>query len=294
MKLLRKSAGAAALLLMLNTVPVLADTGLPATPVTADHYLPVEITVEGKPLSFDQPAVRQGERLYVPLRFIAEAAGGYVEWEAATQRVLVAMPDRFLIFTIGQDEADMKKHGMAYIRPNLVKMAAPVQIIGGRTMIPADALTTIFDLYERPDKDLTLDLIANPATAQETPPTGKLIPGDAQVTAIPVADADVPSDLQEWAASVAMDESPSYKAVVGADDNIIVGLSGGLQPTGGYTFELLGGGARLVDETWYLDVKLVPPTGMATTALTNPIAFFKLQGVIENVEVKFWEEGVTP
>lgn len=288
MNLLQKSASAAALLFLLNASPVLA------TPVSGNHFLPVAITVDGKMVSFDQPAVRQGETLYVPLRFIAEAAGGHVEWDAATQTVTVAMPDRSAMFVIGQDQAEMNQHGVVYIQRNMVKMAGPVQLMGGRTLISADALTSVLGLDERPDKDMKLDLIAAPAIAPATPPTGKLIPGEAQAAAVAVAYADVPSDLQDWATAVANDEAASYKVVVGADDNVIVGLSGGLQPTGGYTFELLGGGARLVEETWYLDVKLVPPTEMATHALTNPVAFYRLSGVIGNVVVNFWDQGVTP
>ncbi len=293
MNLLQKSAGTAALLLLLNAAPVLADTAL-GVPVTANHFLPVAITVSGKTVAFDQPAFRQGETLYVPLRFIAEAAGGEVTWEAATQTAIVAMPDRTAMFVVGQAEAEMNQRGVFYIRRNMIGMAGPVQIIGGRTMITADALTTILGLSERPDKDLKLDLLTSPEAAPEAPPTGKLIPGDAQVTAVPVPASDVPSDLQDWAAAVANDRSASYKVAVGADDNVIVGLAGGLQPTGGYTFELLGGGARLVGETWYVDAKLVPPTDMASSVVTNPVAFFKLPGVIGNVVVNFWADGATP
>jgi hypothetical protein len=302
---MRKSAATAALLLLVHAAPVLAGTdpapvaapapvAVPAAPVTADHVLPTAITVSGKTVSFDQQPVRQGERLYVPLRFIAEAAGGQVQWDGDTGTVTVTMPDRTAIFVVGQDEAEMNKRGVFYIRRNMIKMAGPVQLVGERTMVSADALTTIFGLVERSDADLALDLIADPGSVQEAPATGKVIAGEAQVTAVPVKLAEVPSDLQDWAASVAGDQSASYKVAVGADDNVIVGLAGGLQQSGGYTIELLGGSARLVDGTWYLDARVVPTAEPGKAAPVNPIAFFKLPGVLGNVVVHFWAEGMTP
>ncbi|HLO03215.1 MAG TPA: copper amine oxidase N-terminal domain-containing protein [Symbiobacteriaceae bacterium] len=298
----QKTAGTVALLLLTNVapafaetfdaVPIMAPSSLPFVPVTAKHTLPAQITVKGQALKLDQPAVVQAEVLYVPLRFIAEAAGGTVQWDGATQTVSVDLPDRTVTFVIGQDEAELNKRGVFYIRRNMIKLAGAVQLINGRTMIPADALTSILGLVERADTDMNLDLIPTPAE-EPAPATGKVIPGSEQVAAVALEQAALSAEQTTWADAMLSAEPAAFKLFPVAD-GMIVGIAGGLQPSGGYTIELLGGGARLVDGTWYIDAKVVPPTGMATMALTNPVAFFHLPGVSGTVTVNFWTNGATP
>lgn len=281
MKKWQRTAGALLVVTLLNAGPALADSQL---------YLPDAITVDGKLVELDQGPVHQENNLYVPLRFLVEAAGGEVTWDGATQSVSVSLPDRSATFIIGQDEAEMNQRGVMYIQRNMLQMAGPVLLMNGRTMVTPDALFNVLGFAERPDEDLTMDLFSQPPSA---PPAGKLIPGEAQVAAVAVEHEAVTAALQEWAGAVAQDEEPSF-TVVADGDGVVVGLAGGLQSTGGYTFELLGGGARLVEGVWYLDARLVPPSGMATQAFANPVAFFELPGVSGQVEVNFWLNGATP
>lgn len=304
MKTWQKRVGVATLLLAMNVAPAFADTVIDAVPIMAPisapdaaagggthHYLPVRVTVEGKELQMDVAPTIQDNTLYLPLRFIVEAAGGTVAWDGATQTVSVDMPDRNATFVIGQDEAEMNQRGVFYIKRNMIKMGAAVQLIDGRTMIPVDATWNILGLNERPDKDLSLDLFFTPAP--EAPATGKLIPGSQQVAAVAIERASLSVAQAAWADEMLSAEPATFQLFPVAD-GVVVGIAGGLQPTGGYTIELLGGGARLVDGTWYLDAKVVPPTGMATMALTNPVAFFHLPGVSGDLLVNFWSNGATP
>lgn len=303
----KRAAGTVALLLLTNVAPAFADTVIDAVPIMAPisapaagggihHYLPVRVTVEGKELQMDVAPVIQEETLYLPLRFIVEAAGGTVAWDGATQTVSVDLKDRTASFVIGQDEAEMNQRGVFYIQRNMIKMGAAVKLIDGRTMIPVDATWNILGLNERPDKDLSLDLFFTPAPeapAPEAPATGKLIPGSQQVAAVAIERASLTAAQATWADEMLSAEPATFQ-LFPAEDGVIVGIAGGLQPTGGYTIELLGGGARLVDGIWYIDAQVVPPTGMATMALTNPVAFFHLPGVSGDVLVNFWTNGATP
>lgn len=297
----KRVVGSAAVLLLMNVapafaeiheaVPIMAPIDVDAAAGSTHHYLPVRITVANKELQLDQGPVIQDETLFVPLRFIVEAAGGKVEWDGTTQTISVDMPDRTAIFVVGQDEAEMNQRGVFYIRRNMIKMAGTVRLIGGRTMISSDALLNVLGLPERPDKDLSMDLLLAPAP--EAPATGKLIPGSQQVAAVAVERAELSADQVAWAAEMFSAEPATFKLFPAAD-GVIVGIAGGLQTSGGYTIELLGGGARLIDEVWYIDAKVVPPTGMATMALTNPVAFFHLPGVSGDLLVNFWTNGATP
>ena len=53
-------------------------------------------------------------------------------------------------------------------------------------------------------------------------------------------------------------------------------MTGGLKPTGGYTVEVPS--VNRTDANWLIDVAVLAPApdAMVTTALTNPIGFFKL------------------
>jgi hypothetical protein len=417
MNMWKRTASSAALLLLVTSVtavPAMADEPVlivdpPPTPVkfveiAAKHTLPAAILVNGQALALDRQPLIKDQTLMVPLRFIAEAAGGKVEWDGATQSITVTMADRTATFRVGQSEAELNQRGVFYIKRNMIKMAMPVQEIAGRTLISADALTQILGLTEREDADLNMDLMVHPAAGDDsahieiTPtavaeaaapeelrtwasalkteggvagykvvttasgsylaiaggqqpssgysiaivsaklvdgtwvveakvvaPTGpantiitnpvgyfslkgmngnvavkmvsalpnaKVKGGDAQVTATVVAESALPEELRAWSGALTVEQAASFK-VVTTDDGLLVGIAGGMQPTGGYRIELIGD-ARLVDGTWQIDARVSAPEGMATQVLTNPVAFFKLPGVKGNVQVHFWTNGATP
>ena len=47
--------------------------------------------VNGQPVQLDSPAFAENNRTYLPLRFVAENLGATVEWEQATQRVIITV-----------------------------------------------------------------------------------------------------------------------------------------------------------------------------------------------------------
>lgn len=127
---------------------------------TAALPLPAGVTVQGKPVAFDQHPVTRGGALMVPLRAVAEAAGAKVSWDGATRTVTVEMSDRKVQFYIGQAEAEVNMRGVVYVRRNLLPVAAAPVIESDRTLVSADALGNILGLYEQVDRDQILDLVA--------------------------------------------------------------------------------------------------------------------------------------
>lgn len=128
--------------------------------VIQSSQVPSAVTVNGKTLSFDQgPAVVDGV-LMVPLRAIAEAAGGMVTWAGEIHMVHVQMPDRTIMIRMSQSEAEMHQNGVTYPDRNRVAMAKAPVILGDRTMVSADALTSVFGFRVQSGADGTLALTA--------------------------------------------------------------------------------------------------------------------------------------
>lgn len=292
MNMWRKSAGTLALLLLANAAPALAaeQAQVISAPVkvqsqyqdvTAKHTLPKLITVFGKDLALEQSPVLQGETLFVPLRFIAEAAEGKVAWDGETQTVTITMPDRTATFVVGQDQAELNENGVYYFQRNLIRLAQPVTLIEGRTMISADALTKILGLVELVDGDGNLDL-AKAERHIEDPVSIQIVPSA-------IGAAEAPAELQTWATAQRNQEAASFAVLPGAEGRYLA-IAGGMQNSGGHTIEIVS--TKLVDGTWVIEAQVLPPTGPATQALTNPVGFFKLSGMDGEIEVHILGAGL--
>ncbi|BAD39684.1 stalk domain-containing protein [Symbiobacterium thermophilum] len=152
--------------------PVLRDVG-------ADAPLPREILVNGKPVARElgSPVVADGV-LLVPLRAIAEAMGAEVAWDGEGQLVRVGLADRTVIFRIGQQEAEVLDAAVAPAGSARISMAQPAQIVGDRTMISADAITTVFGLRQTEAEEGVMSLVPGDV-ADLTAPEPVTLPDDA-------------------------------------------------------------------------------------------------------------------
>lgn len=244
--------------------------------VDSRHPLPSLITVNGHPVFPDQAPVILDGVLMVPIRFIAEEAGGKVVWYGDERRVHVVMPDRTVNIYIGEDLAEMHQHGGYYFQPNLVSMERPAVIMGGRTMISADALTSVFGLGLRPDTDENMDLLSPLPTIQPVSPEG------------------VPAELADWASGVCRGKASGSRVAV-TQDGTYVCISGGVRPTGGYrviisdaVFERKG--------TLVLTATVIPPapTGVVTQVFTTPVGYFYISGFVGEIKVRMADETMLP
>lgn len=143
--------------------PVLWDVG-------ADAPVPKEIRVYGEPVSGDLggPVVADGV-LFVPLRAIAEAMGAEVTWDGEQRQVQVDLPDRTVIFHIGLQEAEVLDAAAKSDDSSRVAMAQPAQIIGDRTMISADAITTVLGLRQTEAEEGVMNLVSGAVTHVNVP-----------------------------------------------------------------------------------------------------------------------------
>ena len=85
-------------------------------------------TINGQERALDAPPKIMGGRTMVPLRFISEAFGCNIEWDAKQQRIGIVRYDISVNLWIGKDYVE--------VNGQKVKIDSPPVIVGGRTMVP--------------------------------------------------------------------------------------------------------------------------------------------------------------
>ena len=124
-----------------------------ASSVSAD-----EITVEldGNPIEFDvKPEIIDG-RTMVPLRKIFEEIGALVKWDNDTQTVSARKNKKTITLSIDSadlqiDKGDTDEEGNPIYET--VTLEVPAQIVSGRTLVPARAISESFGLNVDWDED---------------------------------------------------------------------------------------------------------------------------------------------
>ena len=85
-------------------------------------------TVNGKATTLEQGAVIKNGRTMVPLRFITEAMGATLVWDAATRTANITLADNKIALTIGKTVAQVNSYDVA--------LDAPAAIINSKTVVP--------------------------------------------------------------------------------------------------------------------------------------------------------------
>ena len=96
----------------------------------------IEVKVNGKLITFDQPPVIVDGRTLVPLRAIFEALGATVDWYSETATVVSKRGNTTIKMTIGSNT--MQKDGKD------ISLDVPAQLISDRTLVPARAVAEAF------------------------------------------------------------------------------------------------------------------------------------------------------
>jgi hypothetical protein len=96
----------------------------------------VRVIVNGAILTFDQPPIIENGRTLVPLRGIFEALGANVTWNQSTQTVTAVKDGITVTLKIGSDI--LVRNG------EQIKLDVPAKIVGGRTIVPARAVSESF------------------------------------------------------------------------------------------------------------------------------------------------------
>jgi len=143
--------------------------------VTVKKY--VTVNVNGVPLEADvKPFINQDNRTVLPLRAIAEAFGAELQWDPATQTVLLTLGDRSVRLKIGDKTFE--------VNGQVFTMDTTAFIEGGRTFLPARAIAEALGLTvgwnaETDTVDITAPSEGSTTPTYGTPTTGQPVTGDS-------------------------------------------------------------------------------------------------------------------
>ena len=143
--------------------------------VTVKKY--VTVNIDGVPLEADvKPFINQDNRTVLPLRAIAEAFGAELQWDPATQTVLLTLGDRSVRLKIGDKTFE--------VNGQVFTMDTTAFIEGGRTFLPARAIAEALGLTvgwnaETDTVDITSPSEGSTTPTYDQPNTGQPVTGDS-------------------------------------------------------------------------------------------------------------------
>ena len=136
--------------ILLKDLTIMAKSSLGAVTLQIDS--PYMNTANGQMKMDVAPFIVAG-RTMVPMRFIGEAFGGVVEWNAETQRVTTICNGHEVMLTIGEQKliVDGKEK----------TLDVPAMIVDGRTMIPLRAVNEALGMRVEYIADIQMIIIEN-------------------------------------------------------------------------------------------------------------------------------------
>lgn len=116
----------------------------------------IKVEFDGRDMSFDvNPQIIDG-RAMVPLREIFEACGALVKWEKETQTVSARKGSKTVTLSVNSSELNIDKGNTdddGNPITETVNLDVPAQIVSGRTLVPARAISEAFGLSVDWDED---------------------------------------------------------------------------------------------------------------------------------------------
>ncbi len=116
----------------------------------------ISVVVDDNPVVFDTAPFIENDRLIVPLRAIAEAAGMEVDYDDNTRSVTITKTEKLM--KIPLDSADPYVDGKTHIVTltidsdtatvdgSIIRLDVPARIVGGRTMVPVRFISEAMDM----------------------------------------------------------------------------------------------------------------------------------------------------
>ena len=96
----------------------------------------IQVLIDGKGLTFDQPPILDNGRTLVPLRAIFEALGATVDWNASSNTIIATKDSSVIIMKIGNKNIS--------VNGKTVTLDVPPKIVNGRTLVPVRAVAEGF------------------------------------------------------------------------------------------------------------------------------------------------------
>lgn len=123
---------------------------------------PFYVQIDGEQLTFDQPPVKESDRVLVPMRAIFEALGAQVSWDEETKTATAVKGDD--VTSIQIDNIIM------FFNSQPITLDVPARQINDRTLVPVRAVSEVFgavvDFVEE-TQTVTIDMPKTEPTAEE-------------------------------------------------------------------------------------------------------------------------------
>ena len=100
--------------------------------ITAFADKPINVLIDGSPLTADVPPINTNGRVLVPLRAISEALNALVEWNGEEQMITIYNNDKACILTI--DNNNVVVIGLE--DTTIINLDVPPTIKNDRTLLP--------------------------------------------------------------------------------------------------------------------------------------------------------------
>lgn len=88
----------------------------------------IQVVLDGKPLSFEEPPYIENSRVMVPMRGVLESLGYTVQWQVQTKTVVAHNQDTTISLPVGSQTAT--------VNGKVVSIDAPAQVKEARTFVP--------------------------------------------------------------------------------------------------------------------------------------------------------------
>ncbi len=112
------------------------ETPLETVDITQFRPHGLSVAIDGELVTFDQPPIIKDNRTLVPLRAIFEALGARVDWNPDTATVTATKDNTTISLTIGSKQLN--------VNGSVKTLDVPACIVGGRTLVPARAVSESF------------------------------------------------------------------------------------------------------------------------------------------------------
>ena len=120
--------------------------------------------VKGKLVAIDsagtKPIIKDGKTL-IPMRFAGEKLGATVKWDQATKTVTLKRGSTTLTLKIGSSTMTKAVTSGGKTTKTSIKLAAPAQLIGGKTLVPIRAVANGFGFDVRYDNATKIIVVCN-------------------------------------------------------------------------------------------------------------------------------------
>lgn len=187
------------------------------TPATANV---VRLTLNGRELTGDVPAMIQGGRTMVPVRLVGEALQAQVLWVQQTGQVILMRSGDVVVLTV--DSANAIVNGVAVTLPDNVPATVVRYQDADRTMVPLRFVSEALGAQVAWDQDTyTASLTARITDPDPVPTPDPSVPAKLLVT-------DIEADSNAQTVLITTDHRPEYKLVDLGDRLAVDVLGAGL------------------------------------------------------------------